>query len=109
MSKIIIKNHNIEIEANPALSLLSIFVQNNAPIHTVCGGKGNCGCCRIKILKSSKNALSRITEQEKFRLGQELIDQGWRLSCQTYMLKDIEIFMPTDNDLELPCSNQKDI
>lgn len=44
-----------------------------------CGGMGKCGKCKIKI----SGQLSRPTDFEKRILG-ELINDGWRLACQTY-------------------------
>jgi ferredoxin len=105
MFKITIQNHNLELQGNPAISLLNIFAQQKAPIHTVCGGRGNCGCCRIKILEGSQ-FLSKPTKQECHRLGDDLLAAGWRLSCQTHAIRDITVFMPLDDDLDLPCRHR---
>ena len=45
----------------------------------------------------------QITD-DNVKLGEELIEQGWRLSCQTYALRDITIYMPTGEELDGICT-----
>ncbi len=101
--KIDIKNHDLQVDGTPALSLLNNFLVSQSPIHTVCGGKARCGCCRIKISKGQES-MSKANEFEKVRLGDVLLQEGWRLSCQSYALRDLEVFMPKGKDLEDFCS-----
>lgn len=103
MAKIHIKNLDRTIEAGPGLNLLNNFILTESPIHTVCGGRAMCGCCRIRVLEGEAGT-SRPNAAEIARLGEELIEQGWRLSCQTYALRDITVYMPIDADLDDICS-----
>lgn len=103
MPKIHIENRNTTIDAVPARSLLISLLTNKQPIHTVCGGKAGCGCCRIKILKGAEK-LSPVQESEKNRLDPLLIENGWRLACQTYLLRDITIYIPSATELDSFCS-----
>lgn len=105
MPKIHIQNHKLTIINNPGLSLLNNFLINKCPIHTVCGGRGQCGCCRIKILQGEKG-ISPINKREIVKLGDKLIAQGWRLSCQTHCLRDITLYMPCVEDLDDFCSEK---
>jgi ferredoxin len=100
-----ILNRDLEISCRPAFSLLNNFLINDAPIHTTCGGHANCGCCRIKVLEKSRG-LTPPNEREKRRLGEYLISQGWRLSCQTHSLGDLVVHMPTENELDSECSKK---
>ena len=102
MLKIEIRNHNVTMSATPSLSLLNNFLLNNAPIHTVCGGKGLCGCCRVRILAGGKG-VSKVTATERQHLGEQLIAEGWRLSCQTHILRDVTVHMPTAQELAAWC------
>lgn len=104
--KIYIKNHELEVDGTPSLSLLNNFLVNGSPIHTVCGGKAICGCCRIKIIAGQK-FMSKPNKFEQAKLGDTLLKEGWRLSCQSYALRDIEIFMPKAEDLEDLCSRKQ--
>lgn len=102
MSLITIENHKLTINSNPGLSLLNNFVLNQAPIHTICGGRARCGCCRIKIT-SGQEGTTKVNEGEIARLGNKLIEEGWRLSCQTHSIRDLSVYMPTADELDKIC------
>lgn len=106
MSTIHIQNLQTTIDALPGRSLLISLLNEEQPVHTVCGGKAGCGCCRVKII-SGKKKLSPVNEAEKIRLGEELISNGWRLSCQTYLLRDVSIHLPRADELDVTCSKRK--
>jgi ferredoxin len=94
MPSIIIENHdNKEIPCNPSISLLNNILASGTNIETICGGRGRCGKCRIKVLDKSKY-VTPVKDTEKHRL-KHLIEEGWRLACQTYSLRDIKIYLPT--------------
>lgn len=108
MPKVLIANHDLSIDVNPGHSLLNNFLNQDAPIHTVCGGHANCGCCRIRILAGAKG-MSPPNQFEVRRLGDELIQDGWRLSCQSYILRDIAVHMPTSEELHPSCSPKRKV
>ncbi len=93
MPFITIKNLNKKIPFNPPMNLLNNISMDGVDIETLCGGKGMCGKCRIKVIEGSKY-ISPKTKAEKIKL-KHLIDEGWRLACQTYSLRDITIYIPT--------------
>lgn len=66
------------------------------PIKTLCGGMGLCGKCRVKILNGHKN-LSPLTEAEKRFLSEELINNNFRLACQTKVFGPVEIYLPDES------------
>lgn len=105
MAKITIDNRNVTIVSKPGQRILNSLLIEEQPIHTVCGGKARCGCCRIRIL-AGKQGLSPVNEYEKIRLDPETLAKGWRLACQTHMLRDITIYLPTAEDLEPGCSKK---
>jgi uncharacterized 2Fe-2S/4Fe-4S cluster protein (DUF4445 family) len=49
-------------------------------LRTDCGGKGQCGKCRI--LSHPKSCLSSITQEERKHLTPRQLDEGYRLACQ---------------------------
>lgn len=106
MPKVLIANYDLTIDVNPGYSLLNNFLYKNAPIHTVCGGHATCGCCRIKIIEGPKG-MSPPNQFEILRLGEDLLQDGWRLSCQSYILRDIAIHMPTSEELDQRCSPKR--
>ena len=99
MAKIIITNLNENIEALPGRSLLISLLNADQPIHTIYGGKAACSCCLIRILEGAPK-LSPVNQYEKARLGLELIKDGWRLACQTHVLRDVAIYLPAANELD---------
>lgn len=103
--KITITNHDLEVEGTPGLSLLNTFLITGAPIHTVCGGKAICGCCRVKVL-AGQETMSKANRYEQARLGEALLAAGWRLSCQSHALRDIELLMPRAEELDGLCSRK---
>jgi len=50
-----------------------------------------CGMCRIKVLSTQDNKIKSISEPEKKHLSEKEIQAGYRLACQTFSVKDIEI------------------
>ncbi len=93
MSKVTIENRNLTVEYNPAISLLNNFKILDVNIESMCGGRGNCGTCKVQILKNN-NFLLPPNDVEKFRLGEVKIKQNWRLACQLYSVKDLTINIP---------------
>jgi ferredoxin len=99
MPFITIQNLNIKVEYNPAISLLNNLLMAKVPIETVCGGRAACGKCRIKVISESNKYLTPVNKAEKNKL-KHLVDEGWRLACQTYALKDVEIYIPKHGTIE---------
>lgn len=93
MPKIVVENENLTFDFNPAVSILNNFHRNGTPLNSLCGGRGNCGACRIQILDGQKFT-TPLNEVEKFKLNEDEIQQGWRLGCQVYALRDITINLP---------------
>lgn len=67
------------------LSILSHFEESipSDSIDTPCGGRGNCGKCRVRLT----GELSAPTEEERKLLGRDL-DTGIRLACLTQIEGD---------------------
>ncbi len=65
----------------------------SAGIHLVafCGGSGNCGSCRIRLIKG---ILTPVTDTERSHLSAEEFALGFRLACQVYPLSDLKIDIP---------------
>lgn len=101
--RITIQNLDVTVDARPGQSLLNSLLYEEIHIHTVCGGKARCGCCRIRIVSGSKG-LTPVNKYETVRLGKELLDDGWRLACQTSTLRDVTIYLPTADELDSHCS-----
>ncbi len=75
-------------------------------IESVCGGKGSCGKCRIRIepgtfdryeIHSQPNHLSPPTEAEGKILGNKEQARGIRLACAATIQGDVLIFVPEES------------
>ena len=64
------------------VNLLRIAIRNECGVPYRCAS-GNCGTDRVYI-ESGRENLSPPRKRERERLG-ELLDEGWRLACQTYV------------------------
>jgi ferredoxin len=106
VARITIENLQTTVAARPGFSLLTTLLQEDQPIHTVCGGRARCGCCRIRVVAGGKG-LSPINDGERTRLTSEQLASGWRLACQTQTLRDIAIYLPTTEELDGACGKKK--
>jgi len=82
-----------------AKSLLNNFMLHGIHTQAKCGGKAICSQCRVKIL-SEQNYCNKPVAEENIFFTAEQIKQGWRLACQLYSLRDISLYLPSeDSDL----------
>jgi len=75
-------------------SLLDCAHQLGIGISAICGGKGSCRSCKIRVLSGTVSEPTS-SELEAF-LPQELAD-GWRLACQTYPTSDCKLDVPLES------------
>jgi uncharacterized 2Fe-2S/4Fe-4S cluster protein (DUF4445 family) len=104
----------IEITINPGQKkftmpvgtlILDVLKLEHIIIPTPCGGKGNCGKCKVLVFPQdstpNKNEQNWLTEEE--------IKKGFRLACQTYLSQDTTITVPAyaPGSEEVPIINGK--
>ena len=91
MSKVIFQIEGgkpVIMDCNPGDNLLELARRGNVAIDAPCSGNGSCGKCRVKILSGQVDSLkSRHISEEEWA-------EGWRLSCNTKVLGDAEVFVP---------------
>lgn len=63
---------------NPGESLLEVMIRNDIYISAVCGGRGTCGKCKVKLL----DGRLEITPSDKTYFSSEEVKEGWRLACK---------------------------
>jgi len=81
-----VDGERIEIESDESLSLLENLMRNGIVIDNLCGGRGLCGKCAVKI---RSGVFSPPTENEK--RWSRILGSDMRLSCQVKVLSDAEI------------------
>lgn len=71
------------------------IIENDLNVEFVCGDKGKCGKCRIKIIEGIVN---EVTDSEKKVLNEKEIREGIRLACMLKHISDIVIDDIKKND-----------
>jgi uncharacterized 2Fe-2S/4Fe-4S cluster protein (DUF4445 family) len=58
-----------------------------AGVEFPCGGRGRCKACRVRVLKGQLEP----EDEEKRRLGEAELAQGWRLACRHTVTDNLEL------------------
>jgi uncharacterized 2Fe-2S/4Fe-4S cluster protein (DUF4445 family) len=78
------------VHAAPAQNLLDVARSAGVSIDAPCGGVGNCGKCRVKLVQGE-------LECEKSRhIADEEYAEGWRLACICKVIGDAVIEVPAE-------------
>ncbi|MCL1915217.1 MAG: ASKHA domain-containing protein [Desulfovibrionaceae bacterium] len=83
----------VELPPDPGTSqslLQSIYLSGLAEPPPLCTGMGRCGRCRVRFPGDA----SPVLPQDKAILSQELLEQGWRLSCCRPPLPGTKLELP---------------
>ncbi len=71
-----------------ATTLAAAAAQAGVPVEQVCGGKGTCGKCKVRLLSGR---LSDVSTQERQHLSADELAAGYRLACQAEVLEDCAV------------------
>ena len=88
--KITINGGKKEVEVTPGGSLLSTLAEQQIYLPSACGGKGNCGQCKCRVVEGGGEILP--TEVGFFNRKQ--IQDHWRLGCQVKVKENLGIVIP---------------
>ena len=91
--KITFEPEGVTIRAKKGLKIIEAAEQAGIGIESICGGRGLCGKCRIKII-SRKEGMP-LTPQEKKILRNEEIRNGYRLACMVKPTLDVAVYIPS--------------
>ena len=83
-------NGEKELEVQPGNSLMSTLADEKVFLPSACGGKGNCGQCKCRVVEGGGTLLP--TEVGFFTRKQ--IQDHWRLGCQVKVKEDLKIVVP---------------
>jgi len=73
------------------VSILAAAQQAGVGLVSICGGKGTCGRCKVRVLEGE---VSSLTETEANKLSPDEIARGYRLACQAKVLSDLKLHVP---------------
>jgi uncharacterized 2Fe-2S/4Fe-4S cluster protein (DUF4445 family) len=87
-------------------TVLDAARQLGAGLESVCGGKGTCGKCKIRIeegnyakygINSSPSAVTIKEEAISRFLTKQQIKENYSLACQTHIHGDVVVFVPEES------------
>ena len=82
-----INNGKKTLKVNPGNSLMNTLAEQKIFLPSACGGKANCGQCKVQVLEGGGEILP--TETGFFNRKQ--IKDGWRLGCQVKVKDNLKI------------------
>lgn len=88
-----------EIRCAEGESVLAAYQRQMNPASAVCGGKGTCGKCKIKILEGDLP----VTESDRQCFQYKELSEGYRLACRAFPATDcvIEVCFADEAEFEV--------
>lgn len=87
------------IECSPDETILNALLRQGYYMSVVCGGRGTCGKCKIKVLQGD----IKVRPQDEKVFTSEELASGYRLACKAYAEEDclIELLTSDESDFEI--------
>lgn len=76
------------LATEPGTTLLRAAHAHGVDITATCGGRGRCTSCRVKFVAGT---VPPATINDQLQLGDDLVREGYRLSCQTVAAEAITV------------------
>jgi uncharacterized 2Fe-2S/4Fe-4S cluster protein (DUF4445 family) len=92
-------------DADSGDDLLSALQKNAVYIAALCGRRGKCGKCKVRV---TAGALAPSPFDKGF-FSREELDEGWRLSCGAIPEEDISVFAPFADEKKFEALDSFDI
>ncbi|MCK8060328.1 MULTISPECIES: 2Fe-2S iron-sulfur cluster-binding protein [unclassified Fusibacter] len=89
--KIIVNDHT-QFMVKGGDTLFEALEANAIQIPVLCGGKGTCGSCKVKVVEGS----GKLLPIEEIHLSEDDKQKGYRLSCQYRVTNDLRIILPDE-------------
>lgn len=99
--RVLFKPMNREIDVRKGTSILESAREAGVRIENVCGGKGQCGKCRVIVTSGDTRILPDYDLRMRF-LSDEEVSEGHRLACRTLALSDCEVLVPLESMITQP-------
>ena len=77
------------IDVTPGNSLMASLASEKIFLPSACGGKANCGQCKVQVLEGG----GEILPSEGGFFNRKQIKEGWRLGCQVKVKENLKIQM----------------
>lgn len=90
-NKVRVRINNEEVEVEQGCSVLAASMKAGIRHMHLCGGRGVCSTCRVRIIDGSEN-LSKMEAYEKISLrGHFSFADDVRLACQAKVIGPVEV------------------
>lgn len=88
--KVLFYPEKIEVKVKAKETIYQAIISAGINIHSVCGGEGTCGKCKVIVLKGSyqNDSVSSLSSEE--------IKKGYLLACQTHILSNMKVEIPEE-------------
>lgn len=97
MAKVIFRDADENINSvtiHEGYTILRAAKQGRIALQHRCGGKAQCTTCKVMI--DNQDGISEPQDIEVMRLGEDNIEKGMRLSCQTKVYCTVDAMIPED-------------
>jgi ferredoxin len=87
-------DRTVDFAEGDDVNLLRVAIRQECGVPYKCAS-GNCGTDRVRVVEGAEN-LERPRRRERDTLGEDLLAQGYRLACQTYVNGDVAVTWDPD-------------
>ena len=81
------------VAVDSGTTIMDAGKQADVEIDNFCGGNCSCSTCKVMITAGAK-CLSKVSAEEQTVLGQKMVSEGYRLSCQTKVRGIVHVKVP---------------
>lgn len=100
MGLVVLHPSGKKAQADGRQTILQLARSLGVPLVSQCGGKKKCGKCKV-IIESARGLIPLPSEREREILG-GLLDQGFRLACETILTSGALIRIPEESRPQIP-------
>jgi uncharacterized 2Fe-2S/4Fe-4S cluster protein (DUF4445 family) len=94
--RILFRPMNREVIVRRGSTLLDAAREAGIRIENICGGRGQCGKCRVILNKGETALLPEYDLRMKF-ISERDFSEGYRLACRTLPLSECEVTIPLES------------
>ena len=77
----------MELTCPPGIQLSAYIRSTGNSVPTPCGGRGNCGKCKVRVIDGEL----KISTMDRIQLTEEELSLGIRIACQAMPEKTVRI------------------
>ena len=91
--KVHINDEIREITSPVGANLREVFKAHDIPMEFPCNGRGTCGGCAAKFIKT----IPVITPEDIKQLSKSRLESGWRLACRVTVAHPLELYIESES------------